>query len=238
MPAKQKLAVISGASRGLGLEMSPYIESLGYTVIRLGLNSPGPVDFRCDLSNQIQAFSCVMEITENLGDIDLLICNAGTGKRPTNMQSEPLIAKYFNDTNFLTAKNLIEGALPSLRRTKGNIIAISSIVAIKDIPDAPVGYTIAKKMLNSYVKTVAKIEAHEGVRANIVSPGNLIFPKSRWEELTRENPKFVKDKLANEVPLGTLITPLEIAGAVTFLLSEQARNITGANIIVDGGQSL
>jgi 3-oxoacyl-[acyl-carrier protein] reductase len=238
MTNKLKLAVISGASKGLGNEIAQLIESNGFRVIKLGLNSPGDVDYRCDLASKEKTLACIKEIRQKNGEIDLLICNAGGGKRPSEVQEEALVTEYFNGLNYLTARNLIEASLPSLRLSRGSIIAISSIVAIKNIPDAPLGYVKAKKKLNRYVRTVAKGEANFGVRANIISPGNLMFPNSRWAELLRDKPEFVQNKIRTEVPLGKFISPSEIVGAITFLTSTNAVNITGANIVIDGGQSL
>jgi NAD(P)-dependent dehydrogenase (short-subunit alcohol dehydrogenase family) len=234
----RKLAVISGASRGLGFELSPLIEKMGYQVIRLGFSSPGIVDFRCDLTSRESTDACVTEIRAKFGEIDLLVSNAGTGKKPAVLQSYKSMDNYFFDVNYVTAKNLIEALLPSLRASQGSIIAISSIVALKKIVDAPDGYTEAKKKLNLYIRSLAKQEAKHGVRANIVSPGNMMFPNSRWAELMLEKPEFVQNKIENEVPLGAFISPFEIAAAISYLTSAQAVNITGTNLVIDGGQSL
>jgi NAD(P)-dependent dehydrogenase (short-subunit alcohol dehydrogenase family) len=65
-----------------------------------------------------------------------------------------------------------------------------------------------------------------------------MFPNSRWEELMLEKPEFVQNKIENEVPLGAFISPFEIAAAISYLTSAQAVNITGTNLVIDGGQSL
>ena len=238
MNRKPKLVVISGASKGLGFELASLIEIKGYKVIRLGFNTAGNVDYRCDLVSKENTLECIGEIRREFGEIDLLISNAGGGKKPLEVQDEASIVDYFNKLNVVTAKNLIEASLPSLRKSKGVVIAISSIVALKDIPDAPLGYAKAKKELNQYIRTVAKREAKNGVRANIISPGNLMFPNSRWAELLRENPEFVQNKIQTQVPLGSFISPNEVASAILFLSSTNGANITGANIVIDGGQSL
>lgn len=235
---KRKLVVISGASKGLGFELAKLIEADGTKVVRMGLKTPGNVDFRCDLTNRGNTFDCIHEIREKYGEIDLLISNAGGGKRPAEISDDESVLKYFEDLNVLTAKNLIEASLPSIRKSKGSIIAISSIVALANIPDAPPGYTKAKIRLNRLIRTIAKREARNGVRANIISPGNLMFKDSRWAELLAERPEFVLNKINTEVPMGSFISPLEIASAISFLSSNEARNITGANMVIDGGQSL
>ena len=233
-----KLAVISGASKGLGKELAPLIAANGYKVITLGLSSPSDVDFRADLTSLDQTKKLIEEIRENYGDISLLIANAGGGKKPGEDSDNDDFHSYFMARNFLTARNLIDSSLESLRETEGNIVAISSIVAIKEVKSAPVGYKRSKEALNSYVIEVAKQNAQHNVRANLVSPGNLFFIGSRWEELLMSRPDLVDSTLSKEVPLGRFITPQEVVAAIIYLSSDEACNITGANIVIDGGQSL
>jgi 3-oxoacyl-[acyl-carrier protein] reductase len=233
-----KLAVISGASKGLGKELAPLIAASGYKVITLGLSSPSDVDFRTDLTSLDQTQKLIEEIREKYGNISLLIANAGGGKKPSEDSDNDDFHSYFMARNFLTARNLIESSLDSLRETEGNIVAISSIVAIKEVKSAPVGYSKSKAVLNRYVIEVAKQNAQHNVRANLISPGNLFFAGSRWEELLISSPDLVASILSEEVPLGRFITPQEVAAAINYLSSDEACNITGANIVIDGGQSL
>ena len=78
----------------------------------------------------------------------------------------------------------------------------------------------------------------QGIRFNVISPGNIFFEGSRWEEILIENPVYVQELLENEVPLMRFIGPEEIADAIVYLSSESGKNITGANLVIDGGQSL
>jgi 3-oxoacyl-[acyl-carrier protein] reductase len=235
---RKRIAVISGASKGLGQQLVPYLEEFDYQVIKLGLNSEGIVDYRTDLTSRALSDELVSKINQEYGDISLLIANAGGGKRPSISNSKDQEFEFFMQRNFLTARNLIEASMNSLIRAKGSIIAISSIVAIKHVSNAPFGYVQSKKALNAFIKETALNQAKNGVRANIISPGNIYFSGSRWEELQNLNPQMVSNTLEKDVPLGRFIAPVEIAAAIRFLSSKEAYNITGANLVIDGGQSL
>ena len=233
-----KIALISGASAGLGKEIAPFISDLGFQVIKLGFKSAGRVDYRADLTNPILAQELISQIIDDNGEISLVIANAGGGKKPPGELSPGELDTYFMERNFYTAKNLISSSMESLIQTKGSVIAISSIVALKEIENAPTGYAKSKKALNSFIREIALEQGKTGVRANLISPGNIFFPGSRWDELKTLNPELVSKTLSEHVPLGNFITPAEIAAAIKYLSSGQACNITGTNIVIDGGQSL
>jgi NAD(P)-dependent dehydrogenase (short-subunit alcohol dehydrogenase family) len=89
-----------------------------------------------------------------------------------------------------------------------------------------------------YFKNLAKIYAADKVRFNVVSPGNVIFPGSRWEEKKNSDPSGTAEFIKGNVPLGSFITPAEIATAVRYFATSESTNTTGVVLEVDGGQSL
>jgi 3-oxoacyl-[acyl-carrier protein] reductase len=230
--------VLSGSSRGLGREMVGILRSKGYNVITMGFTSESEVDIRCDLLDLTSLKTAIKNASMQFGDINVLVCNAGTGKRPSNNLSENEEKSYFRSKNLLTAQNLLIASEPYLAERNCSVIGISSIVALKEVMGAPLGYREAKRALNVYFQEKAIELAARGIRVNVVSPGNIYFEGSRWHELSRENPSFVETLLEKDVPLQTFISPEEIAEAIVFLSSSSARNITGANLVIDGGQSL
>lgn len=230
--------VLSGSSRGLGREMVGILRSKGFNVITMGFTSESEVDIRCDLLDLTSLKTAIKKASMQFGDINVLVCNAGTGKRPSNNLSEIEEKSYFLRKNLLTAQNLLIASEPYLAERNCSVIGISSIVALKEVMGAPLGYREAKQALNAYFQEKAKDLAAKGIRVNVVSPGNIYFEGSRWHELFRENPGFVETLLQKDVPLQTFISPEEIAEAIVFLSSSSARNITGANLVIDGGQSL
>ena len=131
---------------------------------------------------------------------------------------------------------MIESFKKSLIKTKGNVICISSICGIEEIPGAPFSYSIAKNSLNSYVKHLSKQFGKYGVRINAIAPGNIIHQKSVWKEKMKNNSKKVKEFLETEVALQKFGKPEDIAYLTIFLSSEISNFITGSIVVVDGGQ--
>jgi 3-oxoacyl-[acyl-carrier protein] reductase len=230
--------LISGSSRGLGRELAAYFKQLDFRVITMGNETKNEVDIRCDLRDKQELDRELQKYFSTPGVIDILICNAGTGKLPEDEMSKDQITDYFYTKNYVTALNLIDSASKYLRTGNALVVAISSIAAITEIRGAPMEYRESKAKMNSLFFDKAKIGAKDGIRFNIISPGNIYFEGSRWEEIRNNDPEFVKELLTQNVPLGDFISPAEIAEAILYLFSPMARNVTGINLVIDGGQSL
>jgi NAD(P)-dependent dehydrogenase (short-subunit alcohol dehydrogenase family) len=230
--------LISGSSRGIGREVSNLLKCNDLNIITMGNSTKSEADFYADLRDPDESDRVAKEIYSKVGTISVVICNAGTGKKPTEINDVPQLKEYFYRTNFDSAKNLIESCIPFLDSKNSSVIGISSIVALKEIANAPIGYADSKVALNELFKSKALEMANKGIRFNLITLGNVFFPGSRWEEIEKENPILVNDMLIKNVPLKSFISPNEIADAILFLSSTSARNITGANLVIDGGQSL
>ena len=234
----QRHILISGSSRGLGKEMARILQHKDHNVFTMGNETTENVDILVNLLDEKATEEAISHHVADHGDIDILISNAGTGKLPQKTLTGDERKSYFLDKNFKTAKNLLEASIPHMNRVSSSIVGISSIVALKDIPGAPTEYAESKRLLNKYFRDMAITHAGNRIRFNLISPGNLLFPGSRWSEIKGENPEFVAELLQDRVPLGSFISPEEIVAAVLFLSSNFGRNITGANLVIDGGQSL
>ncbi len=236
--AEAKNILISGSSRGLGREISTILKSLGHNVWTMGLSTPAEVSIRCDLLDLDLLKNAVYKCFEAIGPIDILICNAGTGKLPLEPLNSIKLEQYFLEKNFLTSQNLLNAAEPYLRSPGCSVIGISSIAALTESSGAPEGYAKAKRLMNRQFMDKALVLAERGIRVNIISPGNVFFEGSRWDQISHENPKIVKELLSQRVPLHRFISPTEITDAILYLSSESAINITGTNFVIDGGQIL
>ncbi len=230
--------LISGSSKGLGKEIANNFRDLGLNVTTMGFQSKENVDIRCNLLDITAIDIELKKFYEKNGSIDILVCNAGGGKTPNPDFSESQSRKYFFERNFETARNLLNCAVPYLKSPGASVIGISSIVALTEINGAPKAYSEAKAKLNECFLEKALDLAKQKIRVNLISPGNLIFHGSRWSEISQENPAFVQELLRDRVPLREFISPEEIASAILYLSSDQARNIIGANLVIDGGQRL
>lgn len=230
--------MISGSSRGLGKQLAGYFKTLGYNVITMGDSSEGYVDIRCNLLDIPNLKKELKRTFEIFGAIDILICNAGTGKKPDNTSKESEVRRYFKEKNLDTTRNLLNCSEQYLKSPGASVIGISSIAALTTIEGVHSGYADAKKEMNELFRKQALMLSKRGIRANLISPGNINFSGSRWEEISGTAPKFVEDLLREKVPLHQFITPQEIASAIIYLSSNAAKNITGTNLVIDGGQSL
>jgi 3-oxoacyl-[acyl-carrier protein] reductase len=233
-----KNILISGSSRGLGQEISKILKSSGHKVWTMGLSSPSKVDIRCDLLDLDSLKNQIHNCFEVNGPIDILICNAGTGKPPAWSGSASELEQYFLEKNLYTCQNLLHAAESYLRSPGCSVVGISSIAALTENSGAPEGYVRAKRLLNEFLVGKALQLAGIGVRVNIISPGNVFFQGSRWDQIKNEKPDFVQELLSEKVPLHKFINPNEIADAILYLSSKSAVNITGTNLVIDGGQSL
>ncbi len=126
-------------------------------------------------------------------------------------------------------------ALPLLIESRGSATLIGSIAGLEGLP-APLPYSAAKAALVAYANNLSRLVADQGVRINLVAPGNIIFPGSVWERKAAEDSDGVARYLAAEVPMNRFGKPEEIADLVAFLSSARASFITGACIVADGGQ--
>jgi 3-oxoacyl-[acyl-carrier protein] reductase len=100
------------------------------------------------------------------------------------------------------------------------------------------GYVSSKLSLNYYSKFLANEFAKYKVRVNNVIPGNIYFEGGNWDKKIKKNSKKIKKMIQSQVPLGRFGKPEEIANLVTFLLSSKTSFMTGAEIVIDGGQTI
>lgn len=163
------------------------------------------------------------------GGIDVLVSNVSA----LAIGSSPEAWTKAFDTDMLGAVTLVNAALPHLEKSKGNIIAISSVSG-RDVDFTAVSpYGAFKAALIHYMAQLAHTLAPEGVRANTVSPGNTYIADGVWGSIERENPALFKSQMAKN-PMGRMGTAEEVANAVVFLASEKASFVSGANLNVDG----
>ena len=239
----QKVAIVTGSSRGIGRAIAEQLARDEYTVVvnyrqdaasgQETLNaalerSPRSIMMQADVSTPDGAQRLVEGCHAEFGRVDVLVNNAG-----------PFLVKSVFDTtveewdhvlkgNLSSAFYCIKFALPFMRLQKsGHIINLGSLNA-ENARGAPTttAYNVAKTGLVVLTKSVARSEARHGIRCNIVNPG-MIETYATSEADKRELPSII--------PLGVLGKPEEIAGIVEFLLSDRARYITGAVINVHGG---
>jgi 3-oxoacyl-[acyl-carrier protein] reductase len=245
---EDRVALVVGASRGIGLSIASTLASEGARVALAARGLDGlkaacrqighSASFHAaDVTDPAAALAMVRDVEKQLGKIDILICNVGSGSSaPPGQETAPEWSRVMN-INLFAATNTIEAARPIMSRGNGDraIICVSSICGLAAL-GAPVTYSAAKAALNAAVRGLARPLALDGIRINAVAPGNILAADGTWARKIAENKSAVDDMLVREVALRRLGTPEEIADLVAFLASPRAAFITGTVIVADGGQ--
>lgn len=187
-----------------------------------------------DYSDPVQS----EQLLTTVGDLDILIICFG------DTDSTPGFDTTDEDWNRLILANLTGPARLAriaARRMKargqGSILFIGSICG-QEVLGAPIGYNAGKTALRAVVKTMARELGPSGVRINMISPGNVLFEGGRWARKRDSDPERIDSLIRSTTPLRRFGTPEDIAQAALFLCSEAAAFITGANLVVDGGQTV
>ena len=243
-----KTALVTGSSRGIGRAIAQILHDEGCNLMLNG-RSEAPLReaaasfgdrgafLACDATSAAASAELVAATVQRWGALDLLVCNIGNGQsaRPGDESAaewERMVA-----INLSTATNMVNAAQKPLAAARGAIVCISSICGIEVVPGAPVTYSAAKAALNAYVRGMARPLGAQGIRINAVAPGNIVFAGSVWERKLAADRAAVESMLQRDVALGRLGRDTEVAHAVAFLASPKAGFITGAVIVIDGGQA-
>jgi 2-deoxy-D-gluconate 3-dehydrogenase len=244
----QRVAIVTGGNRGIGLGMARALAAAGARVVVAARNAARseaavgelrtlggePLAITSDVSDERSVDALIAEAARRCGRLDILVNNAGTNiRKPANELSLEEWRRVL-DTNLTSAFLCSRAAYPHMRRAGGGkIVNIGSMLSLFGVSFAP-AYGASKGGLVQLTKSLAAAWAPDNIQVNAVLPG--------WidTELTREGRRQVPslhERVVARTPAGRWGTPDDVAGIAVFLASAASDFVTGAAIPVDGGYS-
>ena len=247
-----KVVLVTGGSLGIGQGCVRAFAGAGATVVfcarkeaegqalaaEVARVGPGGAEFlRCDVSKEAEVRALVREVVARHGRLDCLVNNAGW--HPPHKPIDAFSAQEFRDLlelNLVSMFVACQEALPHLRKTKGNVINMSSLVGLMGQIHATT-YVATKGAITAFTKALAIDEAAHGVRVNSVSPGNVWTPL--WKEAVDASADPAATRAEGEAAqvLGRMGT-IEEAGRLCLFLAAEATFTTGVDHILSGGAEL
>ena len=237
-----KVAIVTGASRGIGRAIAARLAAGGATVVCVarGTNAEATVaaitasggkatPYSADVTDTAAVESLITQTIETHGKLDILVSNAGITRDQLMLRMKRDDWDQVIATNLTATFTLCQAALkPMIRARTGRIIAISSVVG--QMGNAgQANYAASKAGLIGFCKSLAREVASRQVTVNVVAPG---FVET---DMTRAIADAAKTDWSAMIPLGRMGKPEEIAAAVGFLASDEASYITGQVLAVNGG---
>ena len=250
MSMKGKVAIVTGASSGIGRATAIIFARHGSTVIAVGrieseLNAlkdeahglPGSIrPHLADVTEISQVDRLVTETVDNLGQIDVLVNAAGiikSGSLETTTLDE--WDKMLN-VNLRSVFYVMQRCLPYLEATKGNIVNVSSVTGTRAFPGV-LAYCVSKAGVDQLTRCAALELAPRGIRVNAVNPGVVETNLHKRGGMSAEDYEKFLANAANTHPIGRAGQPEEVGELIHFLASDNAKWITGATYAIDGGRA-
>ena len=240
----RRVALVTGASRGIGRASAIALAAAGYAVcvnyraqedaalavVRAIQEADGEaVAIGADISRREDVEALFQHTSEKLGPVAVLVNNAGITRDTLLLRLSEDDWDAVLDTNLRGAYLCTKAALrPMLKARWGRVITISSVVGLTGNP-GQANYAAAKAGLIGFTRSVAREVANRNITANTLAPGYITT------DITQDLPEELKAKILEMIPAGRFGTPEDVADVVVFLASDAARYITGQVLNVDGG---
>src|SRR5262245_39444769 len=247
MQLKDRIAIVTGGSRGIGRGIvsafaadgarvavvyrgsQPAAEALVQEVTQAGGAARA---YQCDVADMASVEGCVKKVVEELGEVDILVNNAGVIHDDLFVRLEPAQWNTVLQTNLGGTYHFCRAlAYPMMRRRSGRIINVSSVAA-EHVNMGQTNYAASKGAINAFTRALAIELAGRGVTVNAIAPG---FIETDMSAAVRNK---AGDLIKKIIPMKRVGTPEDIAKVAVFLASADSAYITGQVITVDGGLSL
>lgn len=242
----EKVAIVTGASRGIGQAIAYELGKMGATVVGTATSDKGAEaisnffeengitgkGMKLDVSSQESVDEVTKTVNDEFGTPTVLVNNAGITRDNLLMRMKEDEWQDIMDTNLTSVFRMSKAVLRGMMKAKnGRIINIASVVGATGNP-GQTNYSAAKAGMVGFTKSMAREVGSRGITVNAVAPGFIDT------DMTRELPEEQRNALLSSIPLGRLGSPAEIAAAVVFLATDAGGYITGETIHVNGGMHM
>jgi 2-hydroxycyclohexanecarboxyl-CoA dehydrogenase len=242
----QKIAIVTGAGRGIGRGIAERLAAEGATVVATDVDGTTAEDtaaalggdalgLATDVADRGSVDAMVGTVRERFGRIDVLINNAGHDKVGPFVDSDPADWDRIIAINLYGVLHTSHAILPIMAAQAGGRVVNLASDAGRVGSSGEAVYSAAKGGVIAFTKTTAREMARHGIGVNCVCPGPT--DTALFASVTEDNPKL-RDALIKAIPLRRLAQPSDLANAVAFLASDEAAYITGQTLSVSGGLSM
>lgn len=233
------VAAVTGGAGGIGAATAALLTERGATTVVLDRTAPDATHpyIRCDITDDDAVAAAMRTLADDHGRLDVLVNNAGIGAKGDVTADNREEWHRILDVNVVSMARMTAAALPLLRRSDhAAVVNVSSVVALVGVRNRAL-YSATKGAVLSMTLAMAADHVKEGIRVNCVTPGTVDTPWIGRLLSTAPDPEAESQALRTRQPLGRLVTPEEVAHAITYLASPLSASTTGSALAVDGGMA-
>jgi meso-butanediol dehydrogenase/(S,S)-butanediol dehydrogenase/diacetyl reductase len=236
-----RAAIVTGAGQGIGRAIAERLMDEGARVLAVDIRDDGLSSFTAsdrlvtmvaDVTTVDAPATIIKRCVTKFGSVSILVNNVGVGNAPPLHETTDEIFDRYMDINLRATFRLSRDILPELRKSRGTVVNIASSIALSGYRRWA-AYATAKAGVVALTRNMAAEYGPEGIRVNAVAPGIVATPLTAGR---LETARF-QATIIGTMPLGQVGRPDDIASAVAFLASDEARMITGQVLAADGGQT-
>jgi NAD(P)-dependent dehydrogenase (short-subunit alcohol dehydrogenase family) len=234
-----RTAIVTGGGSGIGRAISAQLRKDGFTVAVLDVGAvedPSDLVLHCDVTSPDEVQTAVNRVVQEYGQIDVLVNNAGiTGSQQATTLHETPIDEWdrVHAVNVRGPFLCSRAVLPvMIAQGSGHVITIASVAGLYSFPGRA-AYTSSKGAALMLTRSIAVDYARHGIRANAICPGMVYTPMTAW----RLDQPDLRAQVEDQIPMGRVAQPEEIADAVALLASGRLAYLNGHPLILDGGKS-